>query len=332
MDRLSELQASPDGRRLVFTRSALDPDGTRRRTDIWMVGADGAGLRALTTDPASDTSPQWHPDNRRVFFLSSRSGSSQVWSVDAQTGTAAQVTSLPLDVGAFRLSRDGTSVAVALEVFVECDTLACTTARLEAKQKNPSSGEIFDRLFVRHWDAWSDGRRSHLFVLPIAGGPPVDVMKGLDADAPSKPFGGPEEFTFTPDGTALVFAARDEGRAEAWSTNLDLFVAPIDGRTAPSEPDRAERGHRHCAVLLAGWQVAGVDGDDAAAVPVRPPPIVRSCMAGRPRASRDRRAGTARSGKSSGPPTAGRSTRRRTTSGKSRSSPSTSRAARCARS
>ena len=67
----------------------------------------------------------------------------------------------------------------------------------------------------------------------VTGGDPVDVMKGLDADSPSKPFGGREEFTFTPDGAALVFAARDAGREEAWSTNLDVFVSPIDGRSAP---------------------------------------------------------------------------------------------------
>ena len=233
MDRLSELAASPDGRRLAFTRSVLDPDGTRRRTDVWMVGADGRGLRALTTDEAGDTSPAWHADNRRVFFLSSRSGTPQVWSVDVESGATTQVTKLPLEVDAFRLSRDGSRLAVALNVFVDCDSLACTTGRIAAAEKAPASGQVFDRLFVRHWDTWSDGRRRHLFVVPTSGGDPVDVMKGLDADSPSRPFGGPEEFTFTPDGTAIVFAARDAGREEAWSTNLDLFVAPIDGRSAP---------------------------------------------------------------------------------------------------
>jgi dipeptidyl aminopeptidase/acylaminoacyl peptidase len=233
MDRLSELQASPDGTRLVFTRSVLDASANRRRTDLWLVDADGTGLRQLTKDPASDTSASWSPDGTRVLFLSSRSGSSQVWQVDVATGREAQVTKLPLDVGAFQLSRDGALLAVAMEVFVDCDTLECTTGRLAAQEKSPSTGQIYDRLFVRHWDTWADGRRSHVFVVPVAGGAPVDVMKGLDADAPSKPFGGPEEFTFTPDGRSVVFTARDAGREEAWSTNLDLFVAPVDGKTAP---------------------------------------------------------------------------------------------------
>ena len=53
----------------------------------------------------------------------------------------------------------------------------------------------------------------------------------MDADAPSKPFGGTEEYTFTPDGNAVVFAARNVGREEAWSTNIDLYLAPVDGKS-----------------------------------------------------------------------------------------------------
>ena len=60
-------------------------------------------------------------------------------------------------------------------------------------------------------------------------------MPGFDADAPSKPFGGAEEFAFTPDGKGVVFSARNVGREEAWSTNFDLFFSPLDGKTAPRQ-------------------------------------------------------------------------------------------------
>jgi dipeptidyl aminopeptidase/acylaminoacyl peptidase len=233
MDRVSEPAASPDGATIVFTVSALDADANRRRSDLWWVRTDGSGLRRLTDNPANDTSAVWHRDGKSVFFLSTRSGSSQVWRLDTASGEQAPITSLPVDVGAFALSPDGSKLAVALEVFVDCDTLECTKQRLDAKEKNKATGQLYDRLFVRHWDTWSDGRRSHLFVVPVAGGTPVDVMRGMDADAPSKPFGGTEEFTFTPDGAGVVFTARDAGREEAWSTNFDLYVAPADGRTRP---------------------------------------------------------------------------------------------------
>jgi dipeptidyl aminopeptidase/acylaminoacyl peptidase len=66
-------------------------------------------------------------------------------------------------------------------------------------------------------------------------------MKGMDADAPSKPFWRSEEFTFTPDGAAVVFTARDVGREEAWSTNLDIFVAPVGGNTKPKNLTTANK-------------------------------------------------------------------------------------------
>ena len=60
-------------------------------------------------------------------------------------------------------------------------------------------------------------------------------MPGFDADAPSKPFGGSEEFAFTPDGKGIVFSVRLAGKQEAWSTNFDLFYAPFDGSAAPRQ-------------------------------------------------------------------------------------------------
>ena len=236
MDRLAELAGSSAHSRLAFTVSSLDKEANRRRTDIWAVDADDAAAPVrLTADPASDTSPVWSPDGRRLFFLSTRSGSSQVWSMPGgAAGEATQITKYPLDVGAFALSPDGRHLAVALEVFVDCADLKCTADRVAAAEKRKATGRLYDSLLFRHWDTWKDGRRSHLFVAPVdKPDAVVDVMKGMDADSPSKPFGGAEELTFTTDSRGLVFTARDAGREEAWSTNLDLFAAPLDGSQKP---------------------------------------------------------------------------------------------------
>ena len=235
MERLSDPQASPDGTRILFTLRTNDLEANRGRTDLWLVGANGEAPRRLTDDPANDSEGRWAPDGRTVYFLSARSGSSQVWKldVDGPAGAAPEmVTDLPLDVAALELSPDGARLAFALEVYPDCAEPACTKSRLDARAKSKASGRVYDRIFVRHWDTWTDGRRNHLFVMPV-GGAPVDVMAGMDADAPSKPFGGAEEFAFTPDGQGLVFSARDVGREEAWSTNFDLFVAPADGSAKP---------------------------------------------------------------------------------------------------
>jgi dipeptidyl aminopeptidase/acylaminoacyl peptidase len=212
---------------------ATDLDANRGRTDLWLVGVDGNGLRQLTTHEAGDFNPRWGAGGAAVWFLSSRSGSTQVWRIAADGGEARQVTDLPLDVTSLALSADGERLALSMDVFPDCDTVACTKKRLDERAESKTSGQLYDRLFFRHWDTWKDGRRSHLFVMDAAGGDPVDLMRGMDADCPSKPFGGPEEYTFTPDGKGLVFSARDAGREEAWSTDFDLYHATVDGAAAP---------------------------------------------------------------------------------------------------
>lgn len=230
MDRIADPQVSPDGRTIVFVVRETDLEANRGRTDLWLMSSDGSGLMRLTSDPASDSNPRWSSDGRTIFFLSTRSGSSQIWRISPTGGEATRVTDLPLDLGNLVVSPSHLAFTLAVDPG---QSVAETAERLDEIERSPSTGRIYESLLVRHWDTWKDGRRSHVFVMPVGGGDPVDVMREMEADAPSQPFGGPEEITFTPDGESIVFTARDVGREEAWSTNFDLFVAPIDGSAPP---------------------------------------------------------------------------------------------------
>jgi len=253
MDRLSDPQVSPDGKWIVFVLRVTDLEANRGRTDLWLLGADGTGLRRLTSHPEGDSNPRWTPDGKSVFFISTRSDSSQVWRIPIDGGEAQQVTDLPLDVGNLLVSPNGKHIAFTMEVFPDCKTIAQTKDKLDEIKQRKTTGRIYERIFVRHWDTWKDGRRSHLFVMPSAGGDPVDVMgprlagtQGMNADTPSIPFGGPEEITFTPDSRGLIFSARDVGRAEPWSTDFDLYLSPVDGSEPPkclSEENKAWDTH-----------------------------------------------------------------------------------------
>ncbi len=234
MERLSDPQPSPDGSTIAFVRRSTDMEADKGRTDLWLVGADGSAMRRLTEDPASDSSPRWSTDGRHLYFLSSRSGSSQIWRLDPAQGEPEQVSNLPLDVANLIVGPRGAQLAFTLEVFPDCGDLACTANRLAAREEGPVTGQIYDRMFVRHWDTVEDGRRSHLFVMPAGGGDVRELTPGLDADVPSVPFGGAEEIAFTPDGKGLVFTARDVGAGEPWSTDFDLYQVPVEGSAAPT--------------------------------------------------------------------------------------------------
>jgi len=233
MERISDPQVSPDGKWIVFVLRKTDLEANIGRTDLWLVGVDGTGIRRLTSHPEKDFNPRWMPDGGSICFLSTRSGSSQVWRIQIDGGEAEQVTDEPLDVGNLVVSPDGKHIAFTMEVFPDCNTASRTKDRLDEIKAKKSSGKIYERIFVRHWDSWKDGRRSHLFVMPTAAGRPVNLMPGMDADTPSKPFGGPEEITFTPDGKGLIFTARDVGRQEPWSTDFDLYYVPVDKSESP---------------------------------------------------------------------------------------------------
>jgi dipeptidyl aminopeptidase/acylaminoacyl peptidase len=240
LKRLSDPQISPDARYVAYVLRETDMEANRGRTDIWLLdlAQKSPQPQRLTTDPANDSSPRWAPDSRTLYFLSTRGGSSQVWRIRIDGGEATRVTDYPLDVGSLKVSPHGDALAISMDVLPECSDLRCTKAKLDARAKDKATGRTYDKLFVRHWDTWSNGTRSHLFVTRLGsdgtvGETPIDLSKSLDADVPAKPFGGDEDFDFSPDGTSLVFAARIAGRTEPWSTNFDLFQVPADGSATP---------------------------------------------------------------------------------------------------
>ncbi len=239
LKRVSDPQVSPDGRHAVFVLRETDMEANRGRTDLWLLelGDPRAMSRRLTQHPAADSSPRWAADSRTLYFLSTRSGASQVWRISLDGGEAQQVTNYPLDVGSFKVSPRGDRLAVTLDALPECADLKCSADRLAERGKAKASGRVYDELFVRHWDTWKDGTRSSLYTAPLGAdltaGTPVNVSGSIRANVPSKPFGGDEEYAFSPDGSRLVFSARIADRGEAWSTNFDLYEVPADGATAP---------------------------------------------------------------------------------------------------
>jgi dipeptidyl aminopeptidase/acylaminoacyl peptidase len=221
-----------------------DSQQNKSRSRLWVAPADGsAAPRMLTNGEAHDGNPRWSPDSRWILFESDRSGSSQLWVISSEGGEARQLTHVSTGASGGIWSPDGRRVAFVSAVWPEFSTLPFRESdELNAKQqqmldKSPVRARVFNRLFYRHWNSYVENKRQHLFVMDVTGdsgwtlevSEPRDVTPGdRDASPTSFTFGSAQDYTFSPDGSHVVFTATPE-KGEAWSTNSDLCRVSADG-------------------------------------------------------------------------------------------------------
>ncbi|WP_442681841.1 prolyl oligopeptidase family serine peptidase [Stenotrophomonas sp. JC08] len=242
LDRVSAPLLTANGAQVVFTKRVVDAD-LKASSSLWIRDLrtrDLAPPRQFSPEGWSVNSAALSADGQSVYFLSAKNGSQQLYVMPLNGGAPRQLTDFPVGVDSYRVSPQDDRVLFSADVYQDCGSdLACTSKRLEAGKTRKTSGELFDGIFVRHWDTWADGRRNTLFVAPL---PAADAaaVKGASAisatlagDAPSKPFGGNDDYVWSPDGKSVVASIRVAGKQEPWSTNFDLYRLDAAGKKAP---------------------------------------------------------------------------------------------------
>ncbi|HET6432110.1 S9 family peptidase [Dyella sp.] len=243
LDRVSDPQLSPDGRYAAFSVRTTDYAANKGVSAVFVQDLrNGSAPRKVVEKGGS---ARWSADGHSLYYVAPAGDVAQLWRLDlgkdpGRPATAApvQVTHTAVDLGGFVLSPDGKRVALSYEVYPDCPNLACTRERASGDASDKSSGTLYTKLFVRHWDSWSTGRRSQLFIAPfnadgVVAAEPALLSRGIDGDVPSKPFGGMEEVAFSPDGRSVYFGAREAGTSEPWSTNFDIYRVNVDGAAPP---------------------------------------------------------------------------------------------------
>jgi dipeptidyl aminopeptidase/acylaminoacyl peptidase len=224
---VSDPQVSPDGKWVVYVMSELDRSTDKSNSDLYLIPTSGGEPKRLTTSAGADNHPRWSPDGKTIAFVSTRSGSSQIWLLPLDGGEARQLTKLPIDISGPIWSPAGDNIAFSAKVFPGKSTEE--TAEIDDKKgKEKSKVKIYDKLMIRHWDEWDDGKRSHLFVVEVATGKARDLTPKLVVNTPPAPFGGSSDYAFSPNGMELAFTV-EPGKDMAWSTNTDIWIVSVSG-------------------------------------------------------------------------------------------------------
>ncbi|MBT3181622.1 MAG: S9 family peptidase [Deltaproteobacteria bacterium] len=226
MYRISDPQLSPNGKWIIFNTSKPDLKKNKNLKDLWLVSIDGKTLKRLTNDANTEYNVRWFPKGNKIAFIKVHNKTAQIWTMNPFTKTQTQISRLPVDVDSLGISPDGRLFSFTADVYPDCGTLACTAKRDKKKSEDPVKVKIYNDLLFRHWDRWEDGKRGHLFIMPTTGGKPTDLTPGSKNDIPTRPWGGPEEITFSPDSKKILYTSKKDPNPER-NTNADIFSIDI---------------------------------------------------------------------------------------------------------
>ena len=224
---VADPQVSPDGTKVVYVVSEIDRPSGKSNSDLWLVPVSGGEPKRLTTAEGPDSHPRWSPDGSRIAFLSNRGGSTQVWLLPIDGGEARPLTDAPIDLDGPIWSPTGDHLVAVGRVYPG-KTPEETAERDKADAEAKSQVKSFDRLMVRHWDTWDDGKRSHPFAIDAATGEIRDLTPDLAVNVPPAPFGGSSDYSVSADGTTLAFTA-EPLEDHPWSTNTDIWQVSMEG-------------------------------------------------------------------------------------------------------
>src|SRR2546429_1188554 len=238
---------SADGKWVVFDAEDVDLEANTKTSHLWIVPAQGGNSRRLNQTTNHEERPRFSPDGKKLIWTSKATDPTQIWTCDFDTsagtlvGQPHQVTNISTGADRAIWSPDGKNIVFVSAVYPDCKDDACNKQRDDELKKSKVKAKIFTRLFYRHWNAFTELKRSHMFVVSadaradrstdiLSVVQPRDLTPG-DHDVPPFSLGGQDMYAISPDGQEVAYTSNID-EVEATSTNNEIFVVPIAGGAA----------------------------------------------------------------------------------------------------
>lgn len=228
--RLGEAQVSPNGKTVLYTVTYYNIEENKSYRDIYTIPVSGGDAKNLTNTGVNESNAVWRPDGKKIGFLSSASGSVQLWEMSPNGKKATQISNIEGGISGFNYSPDQSKIFYLKSVKLDesVNDLFPDLPKANARLEND--------IMYRHWDSWHDYTYNHIFVADYKNGKigeGKDIMEGERFDSPMKPFGGNEQIAWSPDGKTLAYTCKKKvGKEYAVSTNSDIYLYNIEtGKT-----------------------------------------------------------------------------------------------------
>ena len=227
MGRIGNAQLSPNGELAAYTITYYNVEQNRGVASLYVQSMNGGEPKQLTDFAGSESDVQWNSDGTKIFFLSTRSGSAQIWSIAPDGTGLAQHSNIEGGINGFGISPDGKNVWYAKTIHV-----APRRSKDIYTDLPESKAFIYDDLMARHWDYWDEGDYSHIFVTKFDGvkiPAGKDIMEGEAWDAPMAPYFDNAEISWSNSSKLLAYTCKKMAGTEyAFSTDSDIFVYDVE--------------------------------------------------------------------------------------------------------
>jgi Tol biopolymer transport system component len=229
LGRISEIQPSADGSMVLFAVRKYNLEGNSSNNDLYVLNVASNTIKQITNTNFSEFNARWIIEDTKIAYISSESGSSQIWICDKDGLDRKQASAIPTGVNLFEFDK------TSRKLFFTSDIKINKTVQEQYPDLLRTNARIIDGLAYRHWNAWEDESFSHVFIADFYNetlNNVKDIMEGEAFDAPLMPFGGNEQIAWSPDGKKLAYTCKKlSGTAYATSTNSDIYLYNTEDNT-----------------------------------------------------------------------------------------------------
>lgn len=227
LGRITDPKVSPDGKTLLYGVKYFDFRKNKGNLELYTMPISGGTPKQITNSELNEADAIWTPNGKKIAYLAPFEGKVQIWEMNPDGTNPVVVSKAPLDINTFSYSPDMKHVVYSMSIQLD------PTIEDRYPDLPLANAKIYDDLMYRHWNDWTDGKYSHLFIAPYPEmNSSVELLKGEKFHSPVPSNGGIEQVVWSPDGQKLAYCSkRLSGKAFAESTNTDIFIYDLKAKT-----------------------------------------------------------------------------------------------------